>query len=104
MFIAFLRSSHIAQGQNTDGAGHNHSNNRMHCGMWIYNLVVGRMSRTTSAVVGSFVSDESEVSEVSKKKYDRNSISCLTGGGKLQMTNPTTPDLTPFQSSVQGNR
>ena len=66
--------------------------------------LVGRMSRTTSAVVGSFVSDESEVSEVSKKKYDRNSISCLTGGGKLQMTNPTTPDLTPFQSSVQGNR
>ena len=61
-------------------------------------LVAGKMSGTMPAVIGSCVSDLSE------KRYDRNSISSLTDNGKLQMAGPTAPDLTATHSYVQGER
>ena len=78
------------------GAGHNNSSNKMHSRIWIFILVVGRIPRIASAVVGNCVSDESE------KRYVGNSITSLTDDGKLQVANPSAPDLTITTSCVEG--
>ena len=78
------------------GAGHNHSNYKLHSRIWIFILIVGRIPRIASAVVGDCVSDESE------KRYVGNSITSLTDGGKLEVANPSAPDLTTTTSCVEG--
>ena len=59
-------------------------------------FVVGRISRTLSAEVGSRVDD------LSNSSYDRNSICSFTYGGKLQMANPTAPDLNAPHCCIEG--
>ena len=45
---------------------------------------------------------DSCVSDESKRWHGRNSITSLTDGGKLQVANPSEPDLTATCSCVEG--